>query len=129
FRWVLHAEDPVELVIIRVSRREVGSAGGHMNIFAVAEPKLMYTARGRPGCIEKGDSLRVLRNGDVEELEPGRLQAWLLDLISHGHDVSGQLQRVGTHVLRWQIRLYDNFRITRVTDVNAGKVLWSAFVS
>jgi hypothetical protein len=56
--------------------------------FAVAEPQLVDTARGRPGRIHIGNRPRLFRHRHVEQLEAGRLLAGLKGLVGDRHDVA-----------------------------------------
>ena len=125
---VLDVDDPVELVVARMRRFEVGRARAHVDVFAIGEPQLVDAARIRPRAVEKRDRARVFGGRDVEQLEAGGLLALLLCLIGDGEDVADGLQRVRAHMRLWQIGASDDFGSTRVADVDTGEILGRAFV-
>ena len=125
---IAHVEDPVELIVVRMRRREIGRAGREVHVFAVAEPELVHAARIRPRAIEERDRFRIFRLGDVEQLEAGRLEPNLLRLVGHRHDVVGDLERIRTHVGLRQVGLHHHFRMARIGDVDRGEILRRALV-
>ena len=127
-RRVAHVEAAIELVVERMRRLEVGGAGGHVDVFAVAEPELMHAARELAAAIDEGDRLRFFRHGNVEQLEARRLLSDLLALIGHRHGVAADLERVGAHVGLRQIGLHDDFGLARIGHVDGGEILRRAFV-
>ena len=79
-------------------------------------------------AVEERDRFRLLRHRDVEQLEPGRLQALFLGLVGHRHQVAAGLERVGAHVRLRQIGLHHHLGLARIGDVDGGEVLRRALV-
>ena len=128
-RRVLHVDDPVELVILGVGRREVRRAGAHVDVFAIGKPQLMNAARMGPGAIEERDRTRGFRHRDVEQLEPRGLQPLLFRLIGDRHDVADRFQRIRAHMGLRQIGPCDDFRGAWIADIDGGKIFRRALVS
>jgi hypothetical protein len=118
----------VELFVLRMGRREIPRARRAVDVFAVAEPELMHAARMRAGAIEEPDRFRILRLGNVEHLETGRLQVLLRGLIGNRHQVAAGLERIGAHVGVRQIGLAHHLRLARIGHVDRGEVLRCALV-
>ncbi len=127
-RRVAHVDAAVELVVIGIGGLEIRAAGGHVHVFAVAEPELMHAARGRARTVEERDRLRFFRHRHVEQFEAGRLHAFLLRLIGDRQDVAGHFQRVRAHIRVRQVGLHHHLRVARVGDVDAGEILRRAFM-
>ncbi len=127
-RRVAHVEAAIELVVEWMSRLEVRGAGGHVDVFAVAEPKLMYAAGKFAAAIDEGDRLRFLRHGNIEKLEARRLLADLLALIGHCHHVAADLERIRAHIGLRQIGLHDHFGLARIRHVDGGEILRRALM-
>ena len=127
-RRVLHVEAAVELVVERVVRFEVRRAGAHVNVLAVAEPQLVHAARIRPRAVHERDRLRVLRLGDIEQLEARRLLADLLGLVGDRQDVAGELERIGAHERLRQVGLAHHLGLARIGYVDGGEILRRALV-
>ena len=70
----------------------------------------------------------LLRLGDVEQLEAGRLLADLLALVGDRHHLVGDLQRIGAHVALRQVGLADHLGLARIGDVDRGEILRRALV-
>src|SRR6185295_20352662 len=84
FHWlggIAHVEAAIDLVIERMRRLEVGGAGGHVDVFAVAEPELVHAARIVAAAVYERDRLGILRHRDVKQLEARGLLPNLLALI------------------------------------------------
>ena len=127
-RRIAHVEDAIELIVVGMRGREVGRAGRHVHVFAVAEPELMHAARMRTRAVEEADRLRLLRHRNVEQLEAGGLEPDLLGLIRDRHDVVGDLERVRAHVGLRQVGLHHHLRLARIGDVDRGEILRRALV-
>src|SRR2546428_10461020 len=72
-----HVDDPVELVVALVARREVRGAGGAVDVGAVDEPQMVDAPRVRAGGVEEANRFRLGRIAHVEDLEPRGLCAYL----------------------------------------------------
>ena len=83
---------------------------------------------GGPGAVEKGDRARGFRHRDVEQLKAGGLQPGTRRLIGDRQDVANRLQRVRPHMGLRQVGPRDEFRRTRIADIDGGEVLRRAFV-
>ena len=91
-RRIAHVDAAIELVVLRMRRREIARARRAVHVFAVAEPQLVHAARMRPRAIEERNRFRIFRLGNIEQLEAGRLQILLRGLIGHRHHVAAGLQ-------------------------------------
>ena len=131
FDWlcrIAHVDAAVELIVERMARLEIGRAGGHVHVFAVAEPQLMHAARRRARAIEKRDRAWAFRHRYVEQLQARRLLPDLLRLIGHRHDVAGQFERVRAHIALRQFGLHHDFGLARIGDIDGGEILRRALV-
>ena len=89
----------------------------------------MVHAAGRwAGGVEERDGPWLDRVLDVEDLEPRRLHAGRLRLISDDHEVADDVERVGAHLVVRQVRLRDHGELARVGDVHRRHILGRRFV-
>jgi hypothetical protein len=109
-------------------RLEVRGAARHVHEFAVDEPQRVHAARMRPGGIEMGNELWLLRHADVEQVEPRGRQSCALCLIGDGHHIADDVERIRAHLGVRQLGLGHDPRRSRVRHVDAGEILGRGFV-
>ena len=122
-RRLAHVHDPVELVVLRMARLEVGGAARAMDVAAVDEPQVMHAARVRPRGVEECDGARMGGVPHVEHLEAGRGQADPARLVGDDEHVADEIERVRPHVAVRQLGLHDDCGIARLGHVHGGHVL------
>ena len=125
---VAHVDDGIDLVVLRVTRREIRRAAGAVDIFAVDEPKRVHAARMGTGAVEEGYRLGILRIGDIEQVDAGGLFASDGRLIGDCQKVAGHLQRIRAHPVVRQLRLADDLGLARIADVDAGEIRRCGFM-
>jgi len=127
-RRVADIDTAVELVVVWIGRHEIARTGRAMDEFAIAEPKLMHSARMRAGAIEKRNRFRIFRLGNIEQFKAGGLKVLLRRLVSDRHHVAARFQRVRAHIGVRQIGLAHHFRLARIGDVDGGEILRRALM-
>ena len=127
-RRIAHVDNAVKLIIVRMGRGKVGRTGRHVHGLAIDEPYGVDTARVRSRRIEMRDEARYLGRADIENVEPGRLQAWIPGLVRHDHCVADNIQRIRAHPRMRQLGLDDDFGVARIAHVHRGEILRRRFV-
>ena len=127
-RRIAHVNAAVELIVLRMGRREIARARRAMHVFAVAEPELVHAARMRARAVKEPDRFRIFRLGNVEHLDAGRLQIFLRRLIGDRHQVAAGLQRVRAHIGVRQIGLAHHFRLARIGNIDGREILRRALM-
>ena len=128
FGRVGDVNDAVNLVVFGVVRLKVRRARRHVHRLAIHKPDRVNATRIRAGAIEMRNEFRLLGNGDVVDIEAGRLHVDFFGLIGHHHQVAHHVERIGAHLHVRQLGLHNHARVLRVGDINAREVFGSRLV-